>query len=168
MRVAMSALLAMAVATCAHIAADPWLDALPWPASASDIVRLPSGVEYRKIDTGPRDGGSPTDSDIVLVHFEGRLEDPDFQIGETPEERLESSLIVSTYQEGEPKQFLVSDLTAGWSEVIKLMRPGDRWIARIRMPFPGDEEGAKDFSPSPVVIYEIELLAVRRPDSPQP
>ncbi|MEZ6029980.1 MAG: FKBP-type peptidyl-prolyl cis-trans isomerase [Hyphomonadaceae bacterium] len=143
---------------------DPWPKALPWPTDASDIIRQPSGLEYRVIDSGPADAGSPSDNDIVLVHFEGRLEDPDYQVGDTFEEKLDSSLVVSTFQEGEPKEFMVSGLTPGWRETVKLMRPGDRWMVRIPAQINYGEDSADRIPPNSTVIYEIELLAFGPPN----
>lgn len=146
------------------VIADPWSTALPWQTDASDIIRLPSGLEHRAVESGPADGGSPTDSDVVLVHFEGRLEDPDYQVGDTLEEKLDSSLVVSTFQEGQPKEFMVSGLTPGWREVVKLMRPGDRWMVRMPAQINYGEDSADRIPPNSTVIYEIELLAFGPPN----
>ena len=43
-----------------RVLSDPWPKALPWPTDASDIVRLPSGLEYRAVESGPSDGASPS------------------------------------------------------------------------------------------------------------
>jgi FKBP-type peptidyl-prolyl cis-trans isomerase len=146
--------------TLVRVSPDPWPGVLPWPTGASDIVRLPSGLEYRKIDSGAPEGGQPTEADLVAVHFEGHLEDPKFQAGETLEERLESSLVASTYDDWTPLLFSVSDLTAGWNEVIKLMRPGDRWIVRIPSQLLYGDEGEGPVPPDAAVIYEIEFLDI--------
>jgi len=146
-----------------RVIADPWARALPWPTDASDIVRLSSGLEYRIVESGPADGASPGDGDAVAVNFEGRLEDPDYQIGDTLEEKLESSLVVSTFQEGQGKEFMVSGLTPGWREVVKLMRPGDRWIVRMPAQINYGEDSADRIPPNSTVIYEIELLGFGPP-----
>jgi peptidylprolyl isomerase len=146
------------------VIADPWTKAMPWPTDASDILRQPSGLEYRPIESGPAEGGSPTDADVVLVHFEGRLEDPDYQVGDTLEEKLDSSLVLSTFQEGQPKEFMVSGLTPGWREVVKLMRPGDRWMVRIPPQINYGDDSADRIPPNSTVIYEIELLAFGPPN----
>ncbi len=146
-----------------RVLADPWPKAMPWPTDASDIVRLPSGLEYRAVESGPSEGASPSDADVVVVHFEGRLEDPDYQVGDTFEEKLDSSLVVSTFAEGQPKEFLVSGLTPGWREAVKLMRPGDRWMARIPPQINYGEDSADRIPPNSTVIYEIELLAFGPP-----
>jgi len=146
--------------TLVRVWPDPWPGVLPWPTGAPDIVRLPSGLEYRKIDTGPLEGALPTDADIVTVHFEGRLDDPKFRVGATLDEQLEASLVVSTQEEGRPLMFPVADLTAGWNEVVKLMRPGDRWIARMPPHLLYGEEGDGPVPPGGAVIYDIELLDI--------
>jgi FKBP-type peptidyl-prolyl cis-trans isomerase len=146
--------------TLVRVSPDPWPNALPWPTGASDIVRLPSGLEYRVIDTGAPEGRSPTDADIAMVHFVGRLDDPRFHSGKTLEERLEASLVASTHEDGAPKMFSISDLTSGWNEVIKLMRPGDRWIVRMPPHLLYSNEGDGSVPPDATVIYEIELLDI--------
>ena len=146
---------------------DPWPAALPWPTDASDIVRLPSGLEYRIIASGPADGASPGPGDVVDVDFAGRLEDPDYQVGDTIEEKLDSSLVISTYLEGSSKQFLVSGLTPGWQEAVKLMRPGDRWMVRMPAQINYGEESADRIPPNSTVIYEIELKDFGAPNPGQ-
>lgn len=146
---------------------DPWPTALSWPTDASDIVRRPSGLEYRVVESGPAEGASPSDGDVVVVDFEGHLEGPDYQVGETIEEKLDSSLVLSTYLEGEPKQFLVSGLTPGWQEVVKLMRRGDRWIVRMPAQINYGEESADRIPPNSTVIYEIELKDFGTPNPAQ-
>ena len=62
---------------------DGWAKAMPWPTDSSEVQRRPSGLEYFPVESGSADGPSPTDADIAIVHFEGRLEGVKAEEGET-------------------------------------------------------------------------------------
>jgi FKBP-type peptidyl-prolyl cis-trans isomerase len=135
-----------------------WAKAKPWPTDSSEVIRRPSGLEYFVVRSGPADGASPTDADEVAVHFEGRLEGVKPEEGETAEQVRHRSIVASTYEEGQPKFFPVKDLVPGWSETIKLMRRGDRWMVRMPAQLLYQDEGDGRIPADATVIYELELL----------
>lgn len=141
-----------------EVTPDPWGKVAPWPTDSSEIVRRPSGLEYLVIQSGPTEGASPTDADEVAVNFEGRLEGVTAEEGETPDQLRDRSVVASTYEEGQPKFFPVKDLVPGWSEVLKLMRKGDRWMVRMPAQLLYQSEGDGRIPPDATVIYELELL----------
>lgn len=140
------------------VVADPWANVAPWPTDASNIVRLPSGLEYFPIESGAADGASPTDADEVVVNFEGRLEGVKAEEGETEDDVRRRSLVASTFEEGQPKFFPVKDLVPGWAEVLKLMHKGDRWMVRMPSSLLYQAEGDGRIPPDATVLYELELL----------
>lgn len=137
---------------------DPWNKVAPWPTDSSEVVRRPSGLEYLVVTKGAGDGASPTDADEIAVHFEGRLEGVKPEEGETAEQVRHRSIVASTYEEGQPKFFAVKDLVPGWSEAIKLMRRGDRWMVRMPAQLLYQGEGDGRIPPDATVVYELELL----------
>jgi FKBP-type peptidyl-prolyl cis-trans isomerase len=145
------------------VVADPWGKVAPWPTDASNIVRLPSGLEYFPIESGAADGASPTDADEVVVNFEGRLEGVKAEAGETEDDVRRRSLVASTFEEGQPKYFPVKDLVPGWAEVLKLMRKGDRWMVRMPSQLLYQAEGDGRIPPDATVLYELELLDFSAP-----
>lgn len=137
---------------------DPWAKVAPWPTDAANIVRLPSGLEYFPVESGPDASKSPTDADEVVVNFEGRLEGVKGEEGEKAEDVRRRSVVASTFEEGQPKFFPVKDLVPGWAEVLKLMHKGDRWMVRIPSQLLYQAEGDGRIPPDATVVYELELL----------
>lgn len=137
---------------------DPWTKVAPWPTDAANIVRLPSGLEYFPVESGPDASKSPTDGDEVVVNFEGRLEGVKGEAGETADDIRRRSVVASTFEEGQPKFFPVKDLVPGWSEVLKLMHKGDHWMVRMPAQLLYQADGDGRIPPDATVLYELELL----------
>ena len=121
-----------------------WARAQPWPAAGAEgVIRTASGLEYMILHASPG-GPHPTDADIAMVHYEGRLDS--------------GRVIDSSFERGGPDPFPVAGVIPGFSEALKLMRPGDRWI--IRVP-PGLGYGAAGaggvIPPNSWLTFEIEL-----------
>ncbi|MGB0322146.1 MAG: FKBP-type peptidyl-prolyl cis-trans isomerase [Pseudohongiellaceae bacterium] len=109
------------------------------------VVTLPSGLQYQVLASG--DGESPT-TDSVLAHYHGTLTD--------------GTVFDSSVDRGEPATFGVSQVIAGWTEALQLMKVGDKW--RLFIP-PGLAYG--EASPTPAIppnsalIFDVELLEIR-------
>ena len=130
------------------VSADPiaWKKVTPWPTDSADVVRKSSGLEYLIIESGDPDGALPGDKDYVRLHVEGRLEDED------------NSVVLSTYEDQEPVLFPVADLTPGWAELVKLMRPGDHWMVRMPPHLMYKDEGDGRIPPNATVVYEVRIV----------
>ena len=110
------------------------------------VVTLPSGLQYQVLASG--DGELPTTTDSVLAHYHGTLTD--------------GTVFDSSVDRGEPATFGVSQVIAGWTEALQLMKVGDKW--RLFIP-PGLAYG--EASPTPAIppnsalIFDVELLEIR-------
>ena len=110
------------------------------------VVTLPSGLQYQVLASG--DGETPTTTDSVLAHYHGTLTD--------------GTVFDSSVDRGEPAAFGVSQVIAGWTEALQLMKVGDKW--RLFIP-PGLAYG--EASPTPAIppnsalIFDVELLEIR-------
>lgn len=117
-------------------------------ASQDGVVALDSGLQYLVLESGPADGSSPTVNDSVLAHYHGTLTD--------------GSVFDSSVERGEPATFGLSQVIAGWTEALQLMKPGDKW--RLFIP-PGMAYG--EASPTPAIppnsalVFDVELLEIR-------
>jgi len=67
-----------------------------------------SGLQYRVIRPG--DGRKPTAADTVLCHYHGTLEN--------------GTVFDSSYQRGEPIDFPLNGVIAGWTEGLQLINEG--------------------------------------------
>lgn len=121
MTAALFALLAGACATVPPIPTPPTTapgpDFLVRNAAAKNVVTTPSGLQYFIVRSGPATGPRPADGDIVTFDYEGKL-----VTGETFD---------SSYDRGKPLTGPVDGFVPGFTEALKLMRPGDEWIVWI-------------------------------------
>jgi FKBP-type peptidyl-prolyl cis-trans isomerase len=132
--------------------ANAWAKVTPWPTDSSEVVRKSSGLEYLAVESGDQDGASADDNDYVVVHLEGRLED--------------GSVVGNTYDRQRPERFPMEELTPGWAELMKLMRPGDHWMVRMPAHLMYGSEGDGRIPPGATVIYEVRLEDIIAIDQP--
>jgi FKBP-type peptidyl-prolyl cis-trans isomerase FklB len=105
------------------------------------VVTLPSGLQYEIIESGT--GATPAATDVVKVHYRGTL--------------IDGTEFDSSYKRGQPAQFQVDGVIAGWTEALQLMREGAKW--ELYLP-PDLAFGSRGPLADQTVIYEIELLGV--------
>ena len=112
------------------------------------IVTLESGLQYLVLESAPGDGVSPTSSDSVLAHYHGTL--------------VDGSVFDSSVNRGEPATFGVSQVIAGWTEALQLMKVGDKWRLFIppNMAY-GEASPTPAIPPNAALIFEVELLEIR-------
>ncbi|MFT4886357.1 MAG: FKBP-type peptidyl-prolyl cis-trans isomerase [Pseudohongiellaceae bacterium] len=112
------------------------------------VVALDSGLQYTVLESGEAGAASPSVSDSVLAHYHGTLTD--------------GTVFDSSVDRGEPATFGLSQVIAGWTEALQLMKVGDKW--RLFIP-PGLAYG--EASPTPAIppnsalIFDVELLEIR-------
>jgi FKBP-type peptidyl-prolyl cis-trans isomerase FklB len=109
-----------------------------------NIVTLPSGIQYKVISaSGLKKHPGPKDT--VTTHYQGTL--------------IDGTKFDSSYDRGEPVKFSLDQVITGWTEVLQLMSPGDKW--QVVIP---SELAYGQYAPSPVIgpnktlIFDIELL----------
>lgn len=129
--------------------AAAWAANLPWLPTGPNTIRTGTGVSYVVIKSGDPSGPQPSLNSTVRVHYDGRL-------AETGE-RFDSSWV-----RGEPAQFPVDGVIAGWTEVLQLMRPGDRWLVNIPPILAYGDKGSSSgtIGPNETLMFEINLLDV--------
>lgn len=115
-------------------------------ARQSDVLVTGSGLQYQILRAGS--GASPALSDRVEVHYRGTL--------------IDGSEFDSSYARGEPAQFPVAGLIAGWQEALQLMRVGDRWKLFVPSGLAyGKRSPSPQIPPSSTLVFEMELLAIQ-------
>jgi peptidylprolyl isomerase len=118
-----------------------WAKVRPWPA---DAIRTTSGLQYIVLKIGQ--GASPAARDVAVLDYEGRLDD--------------GTVFDSSYAAGRPAYFPVSEVIPGFSEALKLMKPGDHWMIRIPADQAYGKEGAPGIPPGAALTFEVELESV--------
>lgn len=115
-------------------------------AEREGIVVTDSGLQYEVL-LATEDGRSPTAQDRVRVHYHGT--------------RIDGEVFDSSVDRGEPAEFALSGVIAGWTEGVQLMSEGDRF--RFFVPANlayGDRSPSPAIPPGSVLVFEVELLQV--------
>lgn len=109
------------------------------------VVTLDNGLQYKVLENG--NGKSPKLSSTVDVHYKGTL--------------LNGKEFDSSYKRGQPASFKVTGVIKGWTEILQLMKEGDKWEVYIPSELAyGERGGSQDIGPNAALIFEIELLKV--------
>ena len=110
------------------------------------VVTTDSGLQYRVIVEGT--GEKPTAEDTVRVHYRGTL--------------IDGTEFDSSYARGEPAEFQVNRVIAGWTEALQLMSEGAKWELYIPSDLAYGSRGAgADIGPDAVLIFEVELIKAK-------
>jgi len=109
------------------------------------IITLPSGLQYKIIQTGT--GKTPMSSDTVTVNYRGTL--------------IDGTEFDSSYRRGQPASFPVKGVIPGWTEALQLMKEGAKWELYIPSNLAYGERGAgRNIGPNSTLIFEVELISV--------
>ena len=108
------------------------------------VVTLASGLQYEVISEG--DGATPTASSTVRTHYEGTL--------------ISGEVFDSSYKRGQPAEFPVGGVIAGWTEALQLMKEGAKWRLYIPSNLAYGERAAGSIPPHSTLIFDIELIEV--------
>lgn len=113
--------------------------------AARDTVSVTdSGLQYEVLTAG--DGVKPGKSDKVRVHYHGTF--PDGRVFD------------SSVTRGQPAEFPVTGVIAGWVEALQLMTVGSKWKLTIPHHLAYGERGAGSIPPFSTLVFEVELLDI--------
>lgn len=110
------------------------------------VVELASGLQYQILTSGT--GKSPSITNRVKCHYTGML--------------LDGTVFDSSVQRGEPAEFGVNQVIAGWTEALQLMKEGDKWRLFIPSDMAYGARGAgNSIPPHATLIFDVELIEVK-------
>jgi len=106
-----------------------------------------SGLQYMIITEGK--GDSPKDTDTVVTHYTGTT--------------IDGKVFDSSVKRNAPATFPVNGVIKGWTEALQLMKVGAKWKLFIPSELAYGERGAgANIGPNQVLIFEIELLEIKK------
>ncbi len=112
------------------------------------VVTLPSGLQYKIITEGK--GLSPKANETVVANYAGTL--------------INGQEFDSSVKHGQPAEFPLTNVIAGWTEALQLMKVGSKWKLFIPANLAwGDQGSGEKIPPGSTVIFEVELLAIKPP-----
>ena len=115
------------------------------------VVTTESGLQYEVLRPG--EGPKAQENDTVTVHYRGTL--------------LDGTVFDSSYERKEPAVFPVKEVIPGWSEAVRLMEVGGKY--RIYLPAKlgyGEQSAGPLIGPQSVLVFELELLAIKNEAPP--
>lgn len=114
-------------------------------AKKAGIIVTESGLQYEVLVQG--DGAKPSRSDKVRTHYHGTL--------------IDGTVFDSSYNRGQPAEFPVGGVIAGWTEALQLMPVGSKYRLYIPHNLAYGERGAGGaIKPYSALVFDVELLAI--------
>ena len=114
-------------------------------AQKPGVTVTASGLQYLVLQEGT--GKSPKATDRVRCHYHGTL--------------IDGTVFDSSYMRGEPCDFGLNQVIAGWTEGVQLMKEGAKYRFFIPYNLAYGERGAgQDIPPYAALIFDVELLQV--------
>ncbi|ABZ77711.1 peptidylprolyl isomerase FKBP-type [Shewanella halifaxensis HAW-EB4] len=109
------------------------------------VVTLDSGLQYEIITEG--NGDKPSYDSTVRTHYHGTF--------------ISGDVFDSSVARGEPAEFPVSGVIAGWTEALQLMPTGSKWRLFVPQHLAYGERGAgAAIPPYSTLVFEVELLDI--------
>jgi len=104
-----------------------------------------SGLQYEVIIQG--EGAKPGPSSRVKTHYHGTL--------------IDGTVFDSSVNRGQPIDFPVNGVIAGWTEALQLMPVGSKW--RLYIPYQlayGERGAGASIKPYSALIFDFELIDI--------
>ncbi|MGB0732722.1 MAG: FKBP-type peptidyl-prolyl cis-trans isomerase [Pontibacterium sp.] len=116
-------------------------------AKRDGIVTLESGLQYEIVEAGDESSAKPSRSDTVRTHYHGTF--------------IDGKVFDSSYDRGQPAEFPVGGVIAGWTEALQLMNKGAKW--RLYIPYDlayGAQGSPGGIPPYSALVFDVELLEI--------
>jgi FKBP-type peptidyl-prolyl cis-trans isomerase FklB len=114
-------------------------------AKRDDVTVTDSGLQYEVLATG--DGEKPTAQSTVRTHYHGTF--------------INGDVFDSSVDRGQPAEFPVSGVIAGWTEALQMMTEGSKWRLYVPYNLAYGERGSQGaIPPYATLVFEVELLAI--------
>jgi FKBP-type peptidyl-prolyl cis-trans isomerase len=127
-------------ALAAQTAPDPAAAFLSTNRTAAGVVETASGLQYKVLTPG-QDESKPTDQDIALINYEGRLVDG-----------------TSFDKSAQPTPMPVAGVVPGFAEGLKLMARGAKYRFWIKPELGYGSEASGPIPANSVLVFDVEML----------
>jgi FKBP-type peptidyl-prolyl cis-trans isomerase FklB len=114
-------------------------------AKRDEVTVTESGLQYEVLATG--DGDKPTAASTVRTHYHGTF--------------INGDIFDSSVDRGQPAEFPVGGVIAGWTEALQLMTEGSKWRLYVPYNLAYGERGSQGaIPPYATLVFDVELLAI--------
>lgn len=115
-------------------------------AKEPGAVKSASGLVFRSLKAGV--GASPGATDVVRVHYEGKL--------------IDGTVFDSSVQRGQPLEFSLSGVIPCWTEGVQKMKVGEKAKLVCPSEIAYGERGQGKIPPGATLVFEVELLEIKK------
>jgi FKBP-type peptidyl-prolyl cis-trans isomerase len=114
-------------------------------AKKEGVKTTASGLQYKVIKSGT--GKTPKSTDTVAVNYRGSL---------ISGKEFDAS-------RDEPATFPVTGVIPGWTEVLQLMKEGDKWQVTIpaKLAYGANGTPGGPIGPNEVLVFDVELVSIK-------
>ncbi len=113
-------------------------------AKREGVTVLASGLQYEVLVAG--EGAKPSAEDTVRTHYHGTL--------------IDGTVFDSSYDRGQPAEFPVGGVIAGWVEALQLMNAGSKWRLHVPSELAYGGQAVGSIPPHSVLVFDVELLDI--------
>lgn len=114
-------------------------------AKRDEVTVTDSGLQYEVLVKG--DGELPSKESTVRTHYHGTL--------------INGTIFDSSVDRGQPAEFPVGGVIAGWTEALQMMPVGSKW--RLFVPYDlayGERGAGGQIGPYATLIFDVELISI--------
>lgn len=112
--------------------------------SKTGVRETASGLQYQVVRPGA--GPTPKETDKVRVHYKGTL--------------LDGTVFDSSYDRGEPAEFVLNQVIEGWKEGVALMPVNSKYKFWIPSKLAYGPNGQPPIGPNSMLVFEVELMGI--------
>lgn len=116
-------------------------------AKRDSVVVLDSGLQYEVLSAGDENSAKPGLKSKVRTHYHGTF--------------IDGNVFDSSYDRGQPAEFPVGGVIAGWTEALQLMNVGAKW--KLHVPYDlayGAQGSPGGIPPYSTLVFDVELLDI--------
>jgi len=128
----------------AEAAAGKGLAYLSENGKREGVTTLASGLQFEVLTAG--EGAKPTRESTVRTHYHGTL--------------IDGTVFDSSYDRGQPAEFPVGGVIAGWTEALQLMNTGSKWRLYVPSELAYGAQGVGSIPPHSTLVFDVELLEI--------
>lgn len=115
-------------------------------AARDEVTVTESGLQWEELEAA--DGAKPSIDDTVTVHYVGTL--------------MDGTEFDSSIARGQPAEFPLKGVIAGWTEGLQLMNVGSKFRFVIPSDLAYGERGAgQNIGPNETLVFSVELLEIK-------
>ena len=114
-------------------------------AKKPGVITTASGLQYEVLKTGA-DTTRPKLTDKVKCHYHGTL--------------LDGTIFDSSVDRGQPAEFYLTRVIAGWTEALRLMTVGSKWRLYLPSEIGYGDKGSGPIPPGATLVFDLELLGI--------